>query len=121
MKCLRSGSMNNKEKKENLADAFKRGMDYSKKFRAFKEDVQGEKNWSLRVRLSAILASLFVGAIVGLVALTLLAAVEFFNSFWKPKIVTNFNTLKGVKFSSPFLLIVPLIPETDLINTIVEF
>ena len=86
--------MNNKDKKENLADAFKRGMDYSKKFRAFKEDVQGEKNWSLRVRLSAILASLFVGAIVGLVALTLLAAVEFFNSFWKPKIVTNFSEIE---------------------------
>ena len=86
--------MNNKDKKENLADAFKRGMDYSKKFRAFKEDVQGEKNWSLRVRLSAILASLFVGAIVGLVALTLLAAVEFFNNFWKPKIVTNFSEIE---------------------------
>ena len=94
MKCLRSVFMNNKDKKENLADAFKRGMDYSKKFRAFKEDVQGEKNWSLRVRLSAILASLFVGAIVGLVALTLLAAVEFFNSFWKPKIVTNFSEIE---------------------------
>ena len=75
---------------ENLADAFKRGVDYSKRFRAFKEEVREEKNWGLRVRVTAILLTLVVGAIVGLVALSLLSAVEFFNNFWKPKIVTDF-------------------------------
>ena len=75
---------------ENLADAFKRGVDYSKRFRAFKEEVREEKNWGLRVRVTAILLTLVVGAIVGLVALSLLSLVEFFNNFWKPKIVTDF-------------------------------
>ena len=75
---------------ENLADAFKRGVDYSKRFRAFKEEVREEKNWGLRVRVTAILLTLVVGAIVGLVALSLLSLVEFFNNFWKPNIVTDF-------------------------------
>ena len=75
---------------ENLADACKRGVDYSKRFRAFKEEVREEKNWGLRVRVTAIFLTLVVGAIVGLVALSLLSAVEFFNNFWKPKIVTDF-------------------------------
>ena len=44
-----------------------------------------EKNWGLRVRVTAILLTLVVGAIVGLVALSLLSLVEFFNNFWKPK------------------------------------
>ena len=49
-----------------------------------------EKNWGLRVRVTAIFLTLVVGAIVGLVALSLLSLVEFFNNFWKPKIVTDF-------------------------------
>ena len=57
--------MKKKTDTENLIDAFKRGVDYSKRFKSFKEEVREEKNWGLRVRVSAILLTLVVGAIVG--------------------------------------------------------
>ena len=70
---------------ENLADAFKRGVDYSKRFRAFKEEVREEKNWGLRVRVTAILLTLVVGAIVGLVALSCYHLLSFLITFGNQK------------------------------------
>ena len=78
-------------KEKGIADAFNEGVVYTKKLSSLKANVSEGREWGLKTRLSSILVSLFVGTIVGLVALSLLAAVEFFNSYWNRKI--NVSTL----------------------------
>jgi CIC family chloride channel protein len=83
-------------KQKSLGDAFNEGVDYTKKFRQLKDDVEEGREWSLGIRLTGIFVSLTVGAFVGLVALTLLYAVDFFNSLWKPNLITDFSQIQFI-------------------------
>ena len=89
--------MNNEEIKKKLtaaktsSDAFQEGVKYANSMNQLRGDVKVERDWGLPVRLTAIIASLLVGMIVGLVSLTLLFLVEYFNNLWKLPLGTSFT------------------------------
>ena len=72
-------------------DAFQEGVKYAESLNKLRGEAQVQRDWGLPVRITAIVASLVVGSIVGLVSLTLLFLVEFFNNLWKLPLGTSFE------------------------------
>ena len=73
------------------SDAFQEGVKYAESMNKLRGEVEVERDWGLPVRITAIIASLIVGIIVGLVSLTLLFLVEFFNNLWKSPLGYGFS------------------------------
>jgi CIC family chloride channel protein len=73
------------------SDAFQEGVKYANSMNKLRGNAEVQRDWGLPVRITAIIASLVVGSIVGLVSLTLLFLVEFFNNLWKLPLGTSFE------------------------------
>ena len=78
-------------KAKNSTDAFQEGVKYANSLNQLRGEVQVQRDWGLTIRITAIVASLIVGSIVGLVSLTLLFLVEYFNNIWKLSLGTSFE------------------------------
>ena len=95
---------NDLNKKINIAktssDAFQDGVKYANSLNKLRGEAQVQRDWGLAVRITAIIASLVVGSIVGLVSLTLLFLVEFFNNLWRHPLGTSFEdaVFHGIQF-----------------------